>query len=227
MVRKLRILFVPALASLMVAGFTAPRAAKAQSPIKRFSAEFKNFNGTETETDAAVPGVLVYSKTLTFGSDTNTVYVTMSAVGDTHNGNAEWLNCTVDGNPCNPGFGGAAGAPAGWIAVSKHFNYDATCNGGLGCGFTGSGDGGGGNGDMHDNSIYYTWCSPIAPGVHTIQINMAAAPSNGASFLTGDNHVFFEAAHFYIDGSKPVAGSACVATTSGVAAAEVKPGQGQ
>ncbi len=193
-----------------VAGLTAG-AARAQSPLKRFAAEFRNFDATESVTDLGVPGISVYSKTLVTGSDVNTLYITISATADTHRGNAAWFNCNVDNVDCNSGFGGAGGAPAGWIALSKHFNYDSpvTYNGGS----TG-GDGGGGTGDMHDNSIYYTWCTPVSAGTHTIQIRLASSLTGGGTTPTGADHVFFEAAHFYIDGSKPVAGSACVAGTS-------------
>jgi hypothetical protein len=202
MERKLKNLVIPVLVALFVAGFVMP-SANGQSPIKRFSAEFKNFDNTETTTALAVPGIAVYDKTITVGSDTNTLYVTISAVGDTHLGNGEFLSCNIDGVFCNPGAGLSAGAPAGWITVSKHFNYDnVTYNGGLS-----AGDGGGGTGDQHDNAIYYTWCAPVTPGVHTVEIRQASSLTGGGA--GNNNNVFFEAAHFYIDGSKPV--SACVA----------------
>jgi hypothetical protein len=70
-----------------------------------------------------------------------------------------------------------------------------------------AGDGGGGGGDVHDNGIYYTWCTPVQPGTHTIDIRLA---SSGSDFETGGTGlfgpvgptVFFEQAHFYIDASR-------------------------
>jgi len=102
MVNRLRSLLVKALVGVFVAGVALPAALQAQSPVKRFSAEFLNWDGTESVTDLAVPGIAVYDKTLTFGSDVNTVYVTFSGTADSHAGNAEWLECTIDGTPCNP-----------------------------------------------------------------------------------------------------------------------------
>jgi len=179
-------------------------AAQAQGPIHRLSAQFKNFDVTETTTPSAVPGINAYTKTVLVPSTDNTLYITISAVGDTHKGNAGWFSCNLDGDPtlvpigayCNPGSGGHAGAPAGWLSLEKHFNYDfVTYNGGI----TG-GDGGGGNGDMHDNSIQYQWCVSVVPGsMHTVQIRLASSLTGGGAGL--NNNVFFEAAHFYVDSS--------------------------
>lgn len=174
---------------------------EASGPLLRISADFKNFDGTETFTAAPVfdadgklvDGTTVFKKTVFVPFGMNTLYVTISTTGDTHDGAALWLSCRVDGVPCNPGFGGAGGTPAGWVNVQKHKNYP------LGL----SGDGGGGAGDMHDNSIYYTWCTRRGAGPATVEVKLA---SSGPDFETGTGFpppfVFFEAAHFYIDASR-------------------------
>jgi len=170
---------------------------KAQGPIIHLSAEFQNFGGPgdETTTNLPVPGIIAYQKTGLFvPPGLNVLYITMSMTADTHGGNSAWFSCNVNGIFCNPGMGGGDFAPPGWLAFSKHFDYDTppvTYNAGL---FTG--DSGGGTGDMHDNSIYYTWCTtqfvPTAP--NTIQIRLASSNDGVAP-----SDVAFEGAHFYID----------------------------
>ncbi len=192
--------------------------------LERLSAEFRNFDfaGSETSTIVGVAplpgtaagddGVVVYTKTLFVPPGLNTLFVTISATGDTHAGSALLLSCRVDGAFCNPGPSGASAVPPGWIALQKHFNYDTTYtpapNDPLAV-FAPNGDGGGGRGDMHDNSLNYTWCTKVPPstagavgGVHRVEIRMATSS-------VGDR-VFFENAHFYIDAAKLRPGSDCV-----------------
>jgi hypothetical protein len=142
-------------------------------------------------------GTAVYTKTVFVPSGNNTLYVTLSATGDEHlnddyldpefgKGAAAEYTCLVDGAFCNPGTGGAAGSPAGWLALSKlpdggDYLVSNNCN-----------DGGGGTADCHDNGVYYTWCTSIEPGTHTVQIRLGS--SNGGT-------VFLEKAHYYIDTS--------------------------
>jgi hypothetical protein len=116
-----------------------------------------------------------------------TLYVTISTTGDTHGGAASWFSCVVDDEFCNPGAGGAAGAPGGWIALLK---LPAANEGADNCD-----DGGGGAGDCHDNSIYYTWCTNVKRGDHTVDIRLASSEESGQE----DTTVFYEAAHFYIE----------------------------
>src|SRR5258707_11484345 len=143
-------------------------AAQAQGPIHRLSAQFKNFDVTETTTPSAVPGINAYTKTVLVPSTDNTLYVTISAVGDTHKGNAGWFSCNLDGDPtlvptgsyCNPGSGGAAGAPAGGLSLEKPFNYDfVTYNGGLT-----DVDGSGCNCGLYDNPILEHRCVRVVAG---------------------------------------------------------------
>jgi hypothetical protein len=164
-----------------------------QRALFRLSAEFKNFDGTETATDKTVSsdpkpgegGILAYRKEVNAPVDA-TLYITISTTGDTHGGAASWFSCVVDDYFCNPGAGGAAGAPAGWIALQK---LPAANEGADNCD-----NGGGGAGDCHDNSIYYTWCTNVKKGDHKVDIRLASSIER--------QPVFFEAAHFYIDATK-------------------------
>jgi hypothetical protein len=193
--------------SLFVLGFVV--SAQAQNLIRK-SAEFRNFDGSESATTAsATPGPAVgaggasiYTKIITAGIGENILYVTMSATGDTHGGAAAQFSCNVDGVACNPGFPGAAPAPAGWITLNKMPapTTNTNCN-----------QGGGGGGDCHDNNINYQWCAvlPAASvavgGPHTVNVRMAS--SDGVSV------VFIESAHFYIDATKG-GGPTCTAGTT-------------
>jgi hypothetical protein len=187
--------------------------------IQRLSAQFKNFDGTETSTTiAAAPtgagGMLVYTKAVVvpFLSGGQMMYITISAVGDDHFGESNFLSCNVDGpggvgtptTVCNPTptTFGIDLAPPGWIGMTHHFQYQTTyCSNGA-CGLTG-GDGGGGQGDEHDNDYYYTWCKPISPGTHVVNLRLG----NKTGLAT--NRVFFEKAFFYIDVSNTPPFGAC------------------
>jgi hypothetical protein len=185
--------------------------------LQRLSAQFKNFDGTETRSNVAatgtssVPGTggtLVYQKVVNVPllSGGAVVFVTLSAVGDAHFGESNFLSCNVDG----PGGTGSSGsicaptptvtgidlAPPGWVGMAHHFEYNTTyCSNGT-CGLT-VGDGGGGTGDEHDNDYYYTWCKRVNPGLHTINLRL------GNKSGLPNNNVFFEKAFFYIDIGNP------------------------
>ncbi|MFL6260341.1 MAG: hypothetical protein ACJ76Y_11565 [Thermoanaerobaculia bacterium] len=117
-------------------------------------------------------GIVVYTKSFSVPSDQRTLFVTLSTTGDGHGGAVHWYTATVNGRVCNQGDDGASGAPAGWIPLQKAAD-DA---------------------DLHDNSIYYTWCchDNVKPGaVNTVEIKLASSiPSQP---------VWMERSHFYID----------------------------
>jgi len=206
MYKILKLSLLSLLVGLLAAGIFFPSDSRAQASgyIRRNSADFFNFDVTEslTTTGAAsscpgafpascVPdtpdGELFFNKTVFVPASDNTMYVILSAVADTHGGSALWISCRINGAFCNPGTGGAAGTPAGWIAVNKlpAPTTSTNCN-----------DGGGGTGDCHDNSDHYTWCVPeakFAPGLNTVDLKMAS--SDGISV------VFMETAHVFIDSS--------------------------
>jgi len=207
--------------------------------LQRLSAQWLRFNGTETASTTAatgtvtVPGtggVRVYSSSVfvPFLSGGATLYVTIGAIGDNHGGQNNMISCNVDapgGLPtaasqvCNPTptTVGIDLAPPGWLTLTHHFDYNISqyvTNAGVisGCTPATCGDGGGGLGDMHDNAYYYTWCKPIFPGTHTINLrlgNMTGATSS-STFHEGTT-VFFEKAFVYIDVSNQPPFGACSA----------------
>jgi len=149
--------------------------------LLRLSAEFRRWDGNEDETTLAPPGISVYTKTVDVPDTCDTLYVTVSATGDAHNGSQILLTCLVDGAFCNPG--GAFGAVPGWIALQRHGVLD----------------------DFHDNNVNYQWCKQVTPGsTVTVQIRLARGDGN-----LGTGHVFLQQEHFYIDASQTFGG--CVA----------------
>ena len=169
----------------------------AAGPLTRHVAEF-NFGPEQFGVHAAAPngggGDLIYNKTLTLPTSAQTVFVTISTTGDTHDGDAAWFTASVNQVVCNPGDSGAGFAPTGWIPLQKHFSYEKVTYRSNGAGGLAGGDGGGGAGDMHDNGIYYTWCCirGVKPGgTNTVQIKLATSKAN--------EPVFIERSHFYID----------------------------
>lgn len=163
-------------------------------PFMRHVAEFRS--GPEQFTTAAAApggggGMPVYTRSFNLPANQNTVFVTLSSTGDTHGGASSWFSASVNGVPCYKGADpdGAGFAPSGWIPLQKHRDS------------TPGGDGGGGIGDMHDNSIYYTWCcvDGVRPGsTNTVQIKMASSDPGDPS-----KTVFIERSHFYIDSCQP------------------------
>jgi hypothetical protein len=146
--------------------------------LLRLVAEFKRFDDEEDFTNSPPPGISLYFKVVEVPDGCDTLYVTISAVGDGHQGEGTLLTCKVDGLFCNPGESSETEAP-GWITVQRHGLLD----------------------DFHDNSIYYTWCTPITPGTHFVEVRLA-------STADVDGDVFLEAEHFYIDASNT--GGGCV-----------------
>lgn len=192
-----------------------PLVVEAQS-LLRLSAEFDYF-GSEAFTsfdanDNGGPlngGIAIYRKNVFVPVNSNVLYVTLSTTGDAHGGAALCFTVKVDGQFINPGGQGAARCADGESTpVSGWYNLlkVPVANGGA----SNCDDGGGGAGDCHDNNIHYTWCRPIAPGNHVVEIRMAS--SNGGT-------VFIEQAHFYIDSSTGTAGCRQAATPAGARAA--------
>jgi hypothetical protein len=162
--------------------------------LDRLAADFAKFDGTEFVTVApALPappasgGTVIYSRVVVAPPGVNTLYVTLSGTGDTHDGAASEFACLVDGQSCRTNPGGVDGAPNGWITLKKlpAALGAPNCN-----------DGGGGPGDCHDNSIYYTWCAtvrpnPFGPTPHKVAVKMATSKVG--------SKVFIEKVHFYVD----------------------------
>jgi hypothetical protein len=208
--------------------------------INRLSAQYLNFNGTETFSTsvacgpgtsfpgcpvgalAGTGGKLVYSKTVFvpfLGTPLNLLYVTISAVGDNHGGESNFVSCNVDGPGglgnntavCNPTptTVGIDGGPGGWTTLTHHFAYETTYGSNNATGLS-VGDGGGGTSDEHDNDYYYTWCKLVAPGIHTVNLRLGNH-SGAITKVRGGTTVFFEKAFVYIDSSQTPVLGACSA----------------
>jgi hypothetical protein len=170
--------------------------------VRRYAANFTAYGFELVTTAAPLPngqgGTVIYNKNFFVADDINTLYVTISATGDTHFGARLQLACLIDGDPCNPGAGNpAGGAPTGWFTAKRFANYNLYYTG---VGF--GGDGGGAAGDVHDNSIHKTWCTPFETkaGTHNVQIRMASNASPDAG--SAGAQVFMEAVDFTIDGAR-------------------------
>ncbi len=196
----------------------------------RLSAEFLRFDGTETSSTTAatgsttIPGtggVRVYSKTVFVPFLSNSygnplLYITISAVGDNHGGESNYVSCNVDGpgglgtfgSVCNPTPSAAIdGAPPGWTTLTHHYAYETTYGSNNATKQSG-GDGGGGTSDEHDNDYYYTWCKQVAPGTHTINLRLGNH-SGSSTVVPGGATVFFEKAFLFIDVSATPPFGAC------------------
>ncbi len=229
MKRHTQIVPLAAFTGLIVAGISTSVSAQQLGPVHRFSAEFQ-FQpslGVDEITTTAPPaangsgGTVVYSKTLFVPG--HTLFVTISATGDAHTRSpgsgvssvtSLLMTCTVNGVLCQSGSGLATAGPSGWITLLKLPPPATTssitagtategCNGG-------AGDGGGGPADCHDNNFSYTWCTPIMPGVQSVQLKLASSPGGDS------NNVFYERAHIYIDATpNGQAPDACVPAARG------------
>jgi hypothetical protein len=183
--------------------------AKAQAIIRE-AADFFKFDGTEfftaaTAADPAPPdGALFYRKTVTVAPQSNTLYVSLYATGDSHNGSAEWISCraTPQAGPAPPfcrssAPGAVDGAPPGWITLLKLPQDVESPAGQNNCN-----DGGGGSADCHDNAITYQWCVPVRGGTSvTVDLRMATS-------IAGSD-VFIEKGHVYIDSSRITGANQC------------------
>lgn len=193
----------------LVVATMLPMDASAVSPngnsgyIRRYAANFTTFGQPAELVTIARPlanaqgGTIIYNKNFFVADDINTLYVTISATGDDHFGARLMIACLVDGKPCNPGANPVGGSPSGWLTALRYDNYSD--NGVVGF----AGDGGGGAGDVHDNIVAYTWCTPFETkaGTHNVQVRFAAAPVPGDP-TSVNGQVFLEAVHFFVDGSR-------------------------
>jgi hypothetical protein len=158
--------------------------------IRRFGAQFLNFDGTQQSTKSApssasgVPtgGTAIYDVNVIVPADVNTLQVTIAATGDLDQAaNSMWLACLVDGAPCNSGTNSASNSPAGWVKVQE-LAASAQPE------------------TAADNNIHYSWCMPIhSKGgkdslQHAVQLRMASGD--------GTNTVDIEQIHVFVDGAQ-------------------------
>jgi hypothetical protein len=132
---------------LLALGVAVPVAA--QSDLHRLASEFKFYDNDEARTNLGVPGTVIWQRVFDENPGDDTLYVTISATGDTGNA-ALWLSCRVNGLLCRPSASPATGV-AGWISVVPRLTRS-------------------------DVSIHYTWCIALTtPGPHTAEISMASS----------------------------------------------------
>ena len=134
--------------------------------LNRLSAQFRRFDGHEdTSNVTPISGTptTVWTKTVTVPV-ASTLYTRIYATGDSHNGTATLLKCTVDGFNCVSGTGFSAEFP-GWVNVQRHGSTE----------------------DFHDNSITYGWCTPVGAGSHTVKIQLASLIAGDQVFLEQEN----------------------------------------
>lgn len=213
-----RLIFVSGGVLVAVMSFLVPLQAQNSGYVRRFLANKLDSDAEIATTILPAPGgaggMVFYNKNFFTANDIDTIYVTISAAGDDHNGARLMLSCSLDGNPCDPSsHENAGGAPSGWFTAMRHKNYNNNYAGFFG------GDGGGGGGDLHDNIVHYTWCTPFngPAGSHNVQLKLASSPGPGdpgASFL---DVVFLEAVYVFVDGSRVANPNAsCPVKTPGV-----------
>lgn len=187
MTRLKQSVFVAAFTGLLITGMAGWVSAQ---DVDRLAAT-KQYDGERiTSVPAGVigtDGLLVYSKAVFVPgkvTETAALFVTFSGTGDTHGGAALLMSCYVDfpAVPCMTGDTGAGPNPSGWVTLQKTP---------AGTGATNCNDGSGGDGDCHDNSVTYTWCTRVTAGAHTV--NLSLASSDGVS------NVYYERALILVD----------------------------
>jgi hypothetical protein len=197
MKRSIGRVFVLAVVSCSVAGLVSVGAYAGY--LRQFAAQYLNFDGSEQSTTLAPPsgGQTIYRGTVMVSADVDTLEVTISATGDLLDSgvpatNSIWLNCQVDGNPCNGGTNSAGNSVAGWVPVLSLMapaqvaeptptpTTPATAT---------------------DNNIHYSWCMPIKPKrgggdhlTHDVDLKMASGD--------GTHAVHIEQIHVFVDGAK-------------------------
>jgi hypothetical protein len=137
--------------------------------INRLTAQFKAWDGSEMSTTAAIPGIIIYSKTVKVPLDANTLFLTISTTGDCHDAAVSQFGAFLDGSPFNLGTTSSNGTQ-GWINLLNP------------------------SGDFHDNNINYTWCAPVQPGKkYLVELRMAS--DNGGEVFIEGAHFYIDATY--------------------------------
>jgi hypothetical protein len=135
--------------------------------INRITAQFKVWDGNEISTTTAIPGIIIYSKTVKVPLDANTLFLTIATTGDCHDAAVSQFGAFLDGSPFNLGTTSSNGAQ-GWINLLNP------------------------SGDFHDNNINYTWCAPVQPGKkYLVELRMAS--DNGGEVFIEGAHFYIDA----------------------------------
>jgi hypothetical protein len=178
-------------------------------------------------TPAASGGFIIYNHPVVSSDDANVLFVTIHATGDTHGGARLMLSCLIDDVACDPNSAFVPLAPAGWVTILRHRDYNkdyVSLTGGF------SGDGGGGAGDLHDNNISYSWCGAISVkdesraftweddppywnSTHNIKIKLASGQDDTG--VSGHSPVFLDSVHIYVDAGHIRAADRCTTVAPG------------
>jgi hypothetical protein len=166
-------------------------------PVRQFSAQFLNFDGTEQSTtlEPSSGGQPIYQGSVFVSADVDTLEITISATGDLLHGgvpvtNSLWLNCQVDGNACNGGTNSAANSVAGWVPVLS-LQAGAQIPEPTPTPTTPT--------TATDNNIHYSWCMPIKPkkGPHSLSHDVQLSMASG----DGTHAVHVEQIHVFVGGT--------------------------
>ena len=173
------------LAGLFAVGIWLPSETQAGTRLTRLFAGFKS-TSSEKSTSSTTTGVEVFSKTIFVPGGKQTLFVTFSGTGDSHNGAASRLDCFIDGVECNSTFGK--------VRLQRHSDQFTDSDG------DDVFDGGNGE-DLHDNGIHYTWCAQSGGDLHTVKLVLTS--SDGGE-------VFVERYFVTIDVSRGKGKNTCV-----------------
>jgi hypothetical protein len=172
-------------------------------------------------------GLIIYNHSVVVPDDANVLFVTIHATGDSHGGQRLMLSCLVDDVACDPNAAFVPLAPAGWVTMQRYHNYNLNYAPGATPFF---GDGAGGAGDLHDNNINYSWCTPITEkedtkdvtwlddylwsGTHNIKVKLGSGP--GDTGVSGADFVFLDSVRIYVDAAHIKSADRCTTVTPGM-----------
>lgn len=153
--------------------------------VQKLSHEFREWDGTEVETNVNPrlqgTGAELYHKLLTVPSNCDTLQVSLIATSDNNGLESAapiLFKLTIDGNafPTSSTFGAFTPSLPGWIVLNQEGAI------------------------VSDQGISYTWCAPITPGTHFVQIWWGSG---------GGTDVFLEGEQFIIS-AENLGGSGCM-----------------
>jgi len=186
--------------------------------LRRLVANFRGFEGIGSELATILPpsgtppgngGQVIYEKSIYVDDDMNVLFVTVSGTANVHDGARLLMTCLIDDIACNPGALPGFSSLPGWVPLQRYENYNLYYAP-ISPSVLFRGDGQGSAGDLHMNSLNYTWCTPIKKkkghsSTHTIKIKIASFNVNGVGLPLVD----LEGTHFFIDGAKLRKKNAC------------------
>ena len=162
--------------------------------LQRLVAEFAYFGEPDEAATNDFTGIYA-KRNFDVPDGCNTLYVTISAVGEVANDNDLLLRCLLDALPCI-GSSVPVDRGMGWMILTSDVQgYVGTDLDDLGI-------------QTYKVPINYTWCiANVSSGVHNLEIQLA-------NEVVGEGDVSISTAHFYIDASHFDTGG-CVAGDPG------------